>query len=231
MQKGQVTKLKIHLYRILGCMFYICDPKTSQNQEKTYFQDLGHGGAHTAFFRGCFGDLFEGTRTPMFDGFSRFRWAWSDSKLINTWMKLNWIDSNWCNIKSWHCTNRLTCLRALLFSESGFSRASLPFFSSSDLPVWGLTCGGPLLLSESAASSLFFSTGFLLFLPLGLFARNRPAFQKAMQAHTRWQALLWPCLPGLMALPVWDPCTCILQRLGVAGIAEISNQNPAPQSL
>ena len=30
-QKRQVTKLKIHLYRILGCMFYICDP---QNQGK-----------------------------------------------------------------------------------------------------------------------------------------------------------------------------------------------------
>ena len=30
-QKGQATKLKIHLYRILGCMFYICDPKPGKN--------------------------------------------------------------------------------------------------------------------------------------------------------------------------------------------------------
>ena len=103
-QKGQAAKLKIHLYKVPGCMFYICDPKTRKKHEKTYFHDLGHGGAHTAFFRGCFGDLFEGTRTPMFDGFSRFWWAWSDSKLINTWMKLNWIDFNWFDIKSWHCT-------------------------------------------------------------------------------------------------------------------------------
>ena len=50
----------------------------------------------------------------------------------------------------------LTCLRALLLSESGFSRASLPFFSSSDLPTCRLTCLGALLLSESAANSLFF---------------------------------------------------------------------------
>ena len=43
----------------------------TQNQDETYFHDLGHEGACTAFYRGCFGNLFGGTRTPMFDGFSR----------------------------------------------------------------------------------------------------------------------------------------------------------------
>ena len=43
----------------------------TQNQDETYFHDLGHEGACTAFYRGCFGNLFWGTRTPMFDGFSR----------------------------------------------------------------------------------------------------------------------------------------------------------------
>ena len=43
----------------------------TQNQDETYFHDLGHGGACTAFYRGCFGNLFWGTCTPMFDGFSR----------------------------------------------------------------------------------------------------------------------------------------------------------------
>ena len=52
--------------------------------------------------------------------------------------------------------NHLTCLGALLLSESGFCRASLLFLSSSDLPTQGLTCLGALLLSESAANSLFF---------------------------------------------------------------------------
>ena len=40
----------------------------TQNQGETYFHDLGHGGSCTAFYRGCFGNLFLGTRTPMFDG-------------------------------------------------------------------------------------------------------------------------------------------------------------------
>ena len=43
----------------------------TQNQDETYFHDLGHGGECAAFYRGCFGNLFGGTRTPMFDGFSR----------------------------------------------------------------------------------------------------------------------------------------------------------------
>ena len=43
----------------------------TQNQDETYFHDLGHEGACTAFYRGGFGNLFWGTRTPMFDGFSR----------------------------------------------------------------------------------------------------------------------------------------------------------------
>ena len=30
------------------------------------------GGGHRAFFRGDDGNLFEGTRTPMLDGFSGF---------------------------------------------------------------------------------------------------------------------------------------------------------------
>ena len=82
--------------------------------------------------------------------------------------------------------NRLTCLRALLLSESGFSRASLPFFSSSDLPIWGLTCGGPLLLSESAASSLFFRQGSFFSYLLW-----------ALCKEPRKMALFWPCLPSL----------------------------------
>ena len=44
----------------------------TQNQDETYFHDLGHEGACTAFYRGCFGNLFWGTRTPMFDGFKGF---------------------------------------------------------------------------------------------------------------------------------------------------------------
>ena len=48
----------------------------TQNQGETYFHDLGHGGSCTAFYRGCFGNLFWGTCTPMFDGFSRvFVWG------------------------------------------------------------------------------------------------------------------------------------------------------------
>ena len=43
----------------------------TQNQDETYFHDVEHGGSCTAFYRGCFGDLFEGTRTHMFDGFPR----------------------------------------------------------------------------------------------------------------------------------------------------------------
>ena len=37
-QKGQATKLKIHLYRILGCMFYICDPKTRKKHTFKHIQ-------------------------------------------------------------------------------------------------------------------------------------------------------------------------------------------------
>ena len=35
-QKGQATKLKIHLYRTWG----VCSTSVTQNQEKTYFHDL-----------------------------------------------------------------------------------------------------------------------------------------------------------------------------------------------
>ena len=114
--------------------------------------------------------------------------------------------------------NRLTCLRALLLSESGFSRASLPFFSSSDLPVWGLTCGGPLLLSESAASSLFFSTGFLLFLPsLG-----------SLQGTAQDGPFLGHACPPLVALPVWDLPLHFIE-IGRLGFGWKSVQYPPPQ--
>ena len=43
----------------------------THNQDETYFPDLGHGGACTAFSRGCLGDIFEGTRTSMFDGITK----------------------------------------------------------------------------------------------------------------------------------------------------------------
>ena len=108
----------------------------TQNQDETYFHDLGHGGAHTAFFRGCFGDLFEGTRTPMLDGFSGFRRACSDLKLNET--ELTWFELNGYEVMTLYYNlkhipkkypmiepllkNRLTCLRAVRIfpSESAF---------------------------------------------------------------------------------------------------------------
>ena len=95
--------------------------------------------------------------------------------------------------------NRLTCLRALLSSESGFSRASLPFFSSSDLPTWGLTCLGALLLSEPAANSLFLQRSFFSYL-LGSLQGTDHHFKKQCKPTQDGPSLAMPV--ALMALPV-----------------------------
>ena len=79
--------------------------------------------------------------------------------------------------------NHLTCLGALLLSESGFCRASLLFLSSSDLPTQGLTCLGALLLSESAANSLFFCRYPLDFFSIASTSRRARIWPKdAIQA-------------------------------------------------
>ena len=137
---------------------------------------------------------------------------------------LNWFELIWYKVMTWYY-NLKTSQNILEHSKEKSdwttSQKSPDSLKSSDFPgrvclsLAVLTCPMGADLRRTAAPKrvscqlAVFLTRFLLFLPLRLFARNRPACQKAMQAHTRWP-FLWPCLPGLMALPVWDLRTCIL---------------------
>ena len=62
----------------------------TQNQDETYFHDLGHEGACTAFYRGCFGNFLGEPVLPClmdlicFDGLQFHKWFLMVSEQLKT---------------------------------------------------------------------------------------------------------------------------------------------------
>ena len=90
---GNFFFYKIHLYRILGYRFHICDPKPGWN----ILSWLGaRGGRAQHSIEAVLGTFLGEPVLPCLMDFQRFWWTWSALKLIET--ELNWFELIWYDL-------------------------------------------------------------------------------------------------------------------------------------